>query len=331
MKGRIREMLCNAGLFRPARELAERARVLRRLLLPAPPMPLHRSEDIAPFFIVGSGRCGTTLLRRMLMAGGEVYIPPENWHLVGSILDFRQHRWALDWENVVRLTVNKFACQGEDAEGKARRWFDGQPLHPIIEQLKRLTEDERSLARVIDRLYQYSGHVREKTFTRWGDKTPMNVGTMQVILSVFPKAKFIHMLRDGTDVVHSWLKMDRYSTVREPALRWKTAVKEARRFKHEHSHCCREVRYEDLVHEPAATVEETCQFLDVTFHPQMVDGSAGNQQIAHLSQLSHHENAFEPVSSSHIGKGHRALGDQQKEQVADLIGKELRGCGYALP
>ena len=34
--------------------------------------PLHRFEPYRPFFIVGSGRSGSTLLRRILQAGPQV-------------------------------------------------------------------------------------------------------------------------------------------------------------------------------------------------------------------------------------------------------------------
>jgi hypothetical protein len=33
-------------------------------------------ESIEPFFVAGSGRCGTTLLRRLLWVNLEIHIPP---------------------------------------------------------------------------------------------------------------------------------------------------------------------------------------------------------------------------------------------------------------
>src|SRR5204862_6929888 len=40
--------------------------------------PYHGVQRCRPFFILGSGRCGTTLLRAMLEAHPDVHIPPEN-------------------------------------------------------------------------------------------------------------------------------------------------------------------------------------------------------------------------------------------------------------
>ena len=39
-------------------------------------------SDNAPFFIVGSGRSGSTLLRLILASHSRICIPPETWFLV---------------------------------------------------------------------------------------------------------------------------------------------------------------------------------------------------------------------------------------------------------
>ena len=46
--------------------------------------PLHRREQFDPLFIIGSGRCGMTLLRRILQAGGEVHLEFLTGHEVQS-------------------------------------------------------------------------------------------------------------------------------------------------------------------------------------------------------------------------------------------------------
>jgi Sulfotransferase family len=39
----------------------------------------------APFFIIGSGRCGSTLLRLMLCAHSRIHIPPETWFIADLV------------------------------------------------------------------------------------------------------------------------------------------------------------------------------------------------------------------------------------------------------
>jgi Sulfotransferase family len=45
-------------------------------------MGVDETSATAPFFIVGSGRLGTTLLRMMLCSQSRISIPPETWFLI---------------------------------------------------------------------------------------------------------------------------------------------------------------------------------------------------------------------------------------------------------
>lgn len=48
---------------------------------------------------------------------------------------------------------------------------------------------------------------------------------MNQILDVFSKVKFVHMIRDGVDVVHSWKKIGYYGTnITKPAQKWLSAI-----------------------------------------------------------------------------------------------------------
>ena len=69
--------------------------------------PLQRGEPYRPFFIVGSGRSGNTVLRRMLCAHGDLHIPPETYVLGDVIRVFRRHRGLL-WRDLVPLVLGKF-------------------------------------------------------------------------------------------------------------------------------------------------------------------------------------------------------------------------------
>ena len=44
-----------------------------------------------PLFIIGAPRSGNTLTRRVLMASGQIYIPPETY-VIGEILS-RWPKW----------------------------------------------------------------------------------------------------------------------------------------------------------------------------------------------------------------------------------------------
>jgi len=286
------------------------------------PIPLHWNEPIDPFFIVGSGRCGTTLLRRLLQASPKVHIPPENWALGSCIVAFRRYRWLLSWLDMVDLLLSRIMYSNPP------RWFDAPPSD-LRRHLIKMDSNQKSLACLLDEVYRHHGRLQDATFERWGDKTPINVSWMDEILSVFPRAKFIHLLRDGVDVTHSMSKMQQYSgDVSRPARRWKNAVSEARTFGESHPDHFLEVRYEHLVRQPEETMQHICRHIDLAYDSAILNRTDHYDEMQKAQSVPHLENVFEPISTASIGKGRRNLEAMQKRQLASLIGDDLPRLGY---
>lgn len=55
-------------------------------------IPLNNNEDYKPFFIIGSGRSGNTLLRRILTKKNGIVIPPETYVLGKVIRLHKAHK-----------------------------------------------------------------------------------------------------------------------------------------------------------------------------------------------------------------------------------------------
>jgi len=62
--------------------------------------PLHKDEKISPFFIIGSGRCGTTLMRRILITHPDICIPPETFVLSQWISLYQRYN-NTNWKDLV--------------------------------------------------------------------------------------------------------------------------------------------------------------------------------------------------------------------------------------
>lgn len=283
-------------------------------------IPLHRNENSRPFFIVGSGRCGTTLLRRILQASDEIHIPPENWSLGYAIHHFERNSWQLYWEQLVDIVASAH-------EHRTHQWFDTPPTE-FIKSAGEWPDEERSLYRLIDGLYRYHGETVGATFERWGDKTPMNVKLMEVILRVFPDASFVHLLRDGVDVAYSWSRRPDYDDVIQPSQRWKQSVAAARSFAERHPDRFLEIRYEDLCHHPEETVRQVCRFIDLSYEANLVYASDHYDELGKAQTISHFQNAFESISTDSIGKGRRRLTKEKKQAISGLIGDDLTRFGY---
>jgi len=104
--------------------------------------------------------------------------------------------------------------------------------------------------------------------TRWAEKTPNNVFCIKEIFDFFPAAKFVHVVRDGRDVILS-LTQSRGFEIFGSIMRWLLAVEAGIRFR-EHPNYY-EIKYEDLVLEPEDTLKKLMAFLGEDYDPKMLD------------------------------------------------------------
>ena len=279
---------------------------------------LELNEADRPFFVVGSGRCGTTLLRRMLMGGGEVFMPPETYVLPNLVSLYRRTP-KLHWREFVSLSVALFEHHEE-----FDRW--NLPLRGTAHSLWQLPVPERSLARIVDEVFKEYGRCHAPGASRWGDKTPKYVFYLPAIQKLFPKARFVHLLRDGVDVVSSLLQMRRpgFGLV-ESANRWTSAVESFRRFEAANPSQCFELRYEQLVTEPEAALARVCAFLDLTYDTSMTNSTL---VPADVGKVAHHANLKKRLDTNSIGKGRQALPPADRDELQRLIGPMLQSLGY---
>jgi len=292
-----------------------------RHVLPFVGCPLNHGASYCPFFVVGSGRSGNTLIRRILYAHKDLHIPPETY-VLGHIIKLFYENRNMGWGDLVRLILAEFEYHQEFST------FEIPSLRPLVHQLSNVSKEKRSLAYVLNTFYSYHAEVHDVDYKRWGDKSPLNAYVMDDIYKVFPDAQFIHLLRDGCDVVYSYLQSGHYQSIESAAHRWTSALQAARTFMHRHPEACIEVRYEALVSTPESTVEQICRFLGIDYHPNIIDRCDVAQAMGDVHQYAHHQNVQQPINTKSIGKGRRNLTEEQKLKLEALIGKQLRDVGY---
>ena len=86
-RGRLKNTLRSLFSHQTTRKL-DRGELRARL--PFLGYALHGEERHDPFFVIGVGRSGNTLFRRILTAHSELHIPPETFVLGDVLADFRR-------------------------------------------------------------------------------------------------------------------------------------------------------------------------------------------------------------------------------------------------
>ena len=174
--------------------------------------------------------------------------------------------------------------------------------------------------------------------TRIAEKTPANVLHFDELNTLFPDADFIHVIRDGRDVVSSLLTMDwpdvrtgePMAMTRDPAIAaatWARQVETGRAFK---AAGCKiiEIRYEALVQNPRETLGEIFEFLDEPWCDAALTFQLGDEVQSGVAESSA-DQISKPLYLSSIGRWRRDLSDTAKAAVKKHAGPLLQTLDYA--
>ena len=269
----------------------------------------------APFFIVGAGRSGTTLLRLMLAGHSRLHIPPETWFLRPLVRDFPL---------TGALTQPQFE-RAIETMVRHERWPD---MNLAEDELRRQAAAlaQPTLVDLIDLVYRHLLDASGKQ--RLGDKTPHYFAIVPELATLYPGAKFIHLVRDGRDVAISWIDAG-WQRYYEPGFEWPAAMVHLRRDRAAYRERVLEVRYEDLVRRPAETAHHICAFLGESFEQAMLDWQDRTGLVA--SRDRHlHARLQQPLSDDAIAVWRRRLSAVECFAVEACLHRELALGGYDL-
>ncbi len=241
-------------------------------------------------FIGGAGRSGTTLLRAMLDAHPRMACGPE-LKLVPAICSLRDQWWG---------------AMGHDLLAAG---LDESKLDAAV----------RSFVATL-----LEGMVPDPSAVRIAEKTPHNLLHMAMLGRLFPRARFVHVVRDGRAVAASlvrqawvdpasgepiWYCKDPASGARY----WSQVVTTVREQASQVPGRYLELRYEDLVQQPRQTLQRLLAFL----------GEAWDERV-----LAHHDDVrVSPLESSSAAVARAVHTDALERWRSELQPEDLVAIG----
>jgi len=264
----------------------------------------------SPIFIIGSGRSGNTLMRRFINNHSEIFIPPETYVLGSVIEKFKTYKGA-SWEDIVSIVYSKFELHPEFET------FRLGSLSNLKQRANQLSDNDRSLDNLLNLFYTFYAEQKGINKVRWGDKTPLNAFALSFINQVFPDAKYIHIIRNPFDSIHSYVKAGIYGTYEKSAKRWATSVDLCRKFGSNKKKSYYEIYYEDLVSDPKKELVNLCNFLSIPFEMEMMDEL--NSSLGDVDMRVHHKNVKHKVVTSYIGKGIREIPENNQQSIIRIL------------
>lgn len=276
-------------------------------------------------FVVGVGRSGTTLLRFMLDSHPDMAVLPElNWlEVVIDDLDAP----SPDIETIKRKILKTQSWPDLDMDADALDKILLSPSRPLGGHLLREL---------------HGGYMQRFEKTRSGSKTPKDVLRMPWLQRQLPEARFVHLIRDGRDVVLSRMSvwMSERSNIRKMTQYWKTHLEQGRKDAKELNHYM-EIRYEDLVSDPESVLAQVCDFCELSLHPdQLKFYERSTERLDELKDIKHHRliSAQErrdmfaltrhPPTKARIGKWRSEMSKDDLEDFMSVAGDLLIELGY---
>ncbi len=215
-------------------------------------------SDRGPVFLAGVDRSGIGLLGDILDLHSQISVSR------------RTRFWSLYYRRFGDLADPANALRAVDEMLRYRRIVD---LHPDRE---RLLDALRSAGSEADDALLFSmvqeQHLEHTGKVRWADKTLNSERFADVILSAFPTARMIHVLRDPRDRYASQSLHRNASRGRVGAgvALWLWSDRRARRNLAAHPARYKVLHYEHLVSEPEAALDDVCRFIGEPFEAAML-------------------------------------------------------------
>jgi hypothetical protein len=280
--------------------------------------PLYPEADHenAPFFIIGSGRSGSTLLRSILCNNVDIFIPPESYVLPKTISLFIKKNY-LSWDKLVGQIIDMFQSHKEFYTWEIN-------IRPLAKKISNVPNRDRNLFFIIDSIYKCYGRANSPGRSRWGDKTPSNTLNLNLLSLAFPNCRYVNLIRDGRDVVLSYLHYSIYRTVKHAAWRWNKSLDMTEKFRDRID--ILDIRYEDLVRDPPAEIKRVCAFLQIDYVDNMLETI--EKDLGDVKYHEHHKNVCSEITTDSIGKW-RNLSNDVMGEIERYIAPNLKKYGYS--
>lgn len=240
---------------------------------------------------MGAPRSGTSLLQGVLAAHDHLFSIPGETGLFSHQNIFTRRHLGLSW-------------------GENRALFDeSRDLVDFFDRAVRLLESKND----------------GRTFV---EKTPQHVLRLGFLLRRFPRARFLHVARDGRDCLASAKSHPHIPQARSAATfarYWRRCVESPLRFPGEPR--LLSIRYEDFVSAPAAELERVMAFLGLEVDAEQLDPSRfGGHRRAEREEF---RLLRSPVSDRRIERWRSDLDPTEVRTFERVAGRLLDAYGYA--
>jgi hypothetical protein len=261
-------------------------------------------------FLVGCSRSGTTLLQSLLAAHPEIISFPEShfFRYLSPIAKWRE-RLGLARPSIKEHLEDFYTeiCQEDSACVRPG---------PFTFRMKTYAQ---AFITTLDNKADAQGA------SIWLEKTPLHLHYVSLIEHYVPDVQFIHLIRDGRDVIASMHEVSHNHpeiwggarSVEDCLSRWTSDIERTHRHTKKSQHHV--VRYRAVATDTEATLQRLCSALGITYAEDMMEGYKKEaKRISRDFEKWKNKNKNE-VSYSHYSKFDKRFNKRKKNKIEKVI------------
>ncbi len=284
------------------------------------------------FFVIGSPRSGTTLLRLLLNSNPAILVPPE----CGFVIWLKKYQY-----NFLHNSKDQFFDSFVQDLLGCRKFSTWKLNEKDIKQgiLDSDCNSYQSICRAIHRVY---ANKHGRTFLYCGDKNNFYTSHVDELRDLFVGSKFIHIIRDGRDIACSYREVMHIpatspyhpklpTEISAIAHEWRKNIISVRNAFHKISENNKiEIRYEDIIQDAPTVLDKVCKFIGVPYHSAMLNFHLLNRrsEIEPTLTMDWKQKTLVPVESSSMLRYVRELSQDESNVFIDISGDILNEYKY---
>ena len=263
------------------------------------------------FFVVGCGRSGTTLMKSMLNAHPQIYLPHETSFFTGvSRGSFGTDATTVDEK--IELMISKW-------------WLADMRLSKESIR-KHLGQQEGSWRNLF--IAMMASLANDQAFRCFGEKTVNHVEYADELLNAYPSCRMIQVLRDPRAAFASFRAAPIGSNeVSQFVKDWTMAAEVDERLNANPRY--HRVQFEHLILEPERIARSLCEFLKIEFDPGMMEFHK-RKEPGYSPEQAHHQNTQKPIFRTGLEKWKNELSIVQVAMLEHYLGDPMRRIGYEM-
>lgn len=284
-----------------------------------------------PVFICGSMKSGTTLLAQLLDNHPDLIVMPGDSHYAHQIDKWKRSQFAELSSHWLGRLINP--------TGKEPFWFigpDEKPLEQFLLYLHYYLNDPQRevflcIVMSIYAAVSAGSGLTEKKY--WVEKTPHNELNLDLLTSHFPRARFIHILRDPLENIVSLKRISDIRKWNTTTFEFAVSIKNLFRAAKTNQNIVGTrnyhiIKYEDLVARPRNTLYGICDFLDISFHDSLLQPTENGVQALSNSMFRESRIRGKILDQSKTKRYIENLSKEEIQTIVKVLYPEAIRVGY---